>query len=106
MRKLLLLSLLFIPSLNFATVFGVVKGIVHDPQHRPIAKARVLLRSATSDWKTETTTSDAGQFLFLTIPLGDYEVTVESPGFAGRISTTTVTAGDAQDLHFQLAIAK
>ncbi len=106
MRKLLLFILLFIPSLNFASVFGVVKGIVHDPQHRPIAKARVLLKSATSDWKSETTTNDAGQFLFQTVPLGDYEVTVESPGFARRIATITVTAGDAQDLHFQLAIAK
>ena len=106
MRKLLLFILLFIPSLNFASVFGVVKGIVHDPQHRPIAKARVLLKCATSDWKRETTTNDAGQFLFQTVPLGDYEVTVESPGFARRIATITVTAGDAQDLHFQLAIAK
>jgi len=106
MRKLLLFILLFIPSLNFASVFGVVKGIVHDPQPRPIAKARVLLKSATSDWKRETTTNDAGQFLFQTVPLGDYEVTVESPGFARRIATITVTAGDAQDLHFQLAIAK
>src|SRR5438552_7317832 len=106
MRKLLLFILLFIPSLNFASVFGVVKGIVHDPQHRPIAKARVLLKSATSDWKSEVTTNDAGQFLVPTVPLGDYEVTVESPGFARSKSTITVTAGDAQELHFQLGIAK
>ena len=86
MRTLLLFISLFIPSLNFASVFGIVKGIIHDPQHRPIAKARVLLKSATSDWKSETTTNDAGQFLFQTIPLGDYEVTIESPGFARRIA--------------------
>ncbi|PYY16142.1 MAG: TonB-dependent receptor [Acidobacteria bacterium] len=106
MRTLLLFISLFIPILNFASVFGVVKGIVHDPQHRPIATALVVLKSATSDWKSETATNDAGQFLFQTIPLGDYEVTIESPGFARRIATITVTAGDAQDLHFQLAIAK
>ena len=106
MRKLLLFSLLFIPTLNFASVFGVVKGIVHDPQHRPIANASVVLKSATSDWKNDATTNQAGQFLFQTVPLGDYQVTVETPGFAQNISTITVTGGDTQDLHLQLAIAK
>lgn len=105
MRRLLLFILLFIPSLNFASVFGIVKGIVHDPQHRPVAGAQVVLKSATSDWKAKAATNDAGQFLFQTVPLGDYEVTVDSPGFANQTSSTTVTAGDAQDLHFQLAIA-
>jgi len=106
MRKLLLFILLFIPGLTFASVFGVVKGIVHDPQHRPIANASVVLKSATSDWKSDATTNQAGQFLFQTVPLGDYRVTVESPGFAHLLSSITVTAGDAQDVHMQLAIAK
>jgi outer membrane receptor protein involved in Fe transport len=106
MRKLLLLILLFIASRNFASVFGVVKGIVHDPQHRPIAGAHVVLKSATSDWKTTSETTDAGQFLFATVPLGDYEVRVNSPGFANGMMATTVTAGNTQDLHLQLAIAK
>lgn len=106
MRKLLLLILLFIASPNFASVFGVVKGIVHDPQHRPIAGAHVVLKSATSDWKTTSETTDAGTFLFATVPLGDYEVSVNSPGFANGMMATTVTAGNTQDLHLQLAIAK
>lgn len=106
MRTLLLFILLFIPSLNFASVFGVVKGIVHDPQHRPIAGARVVLKSATSDWTVKAAANDAGQFLFQTVPLGDYELTADAPGFAERRSTTTVTADNTQDLHLQLAIAK
>ena len=31
-----------------ATVFGSVKGIVHDPQHRPIDSAKVTLHAAHS----------------------------------------------------------
>ena len=73
MRTLLLFVSLLIPNLNFASIFGVVKGIVHDPQHRPIAGAQVAVKSATSDWKADAATNDAGQFLFQTVPLGDYE---------------------------------
>jgi len=104
-RRVLVLTLLLIPNLIFASVFGVVKGVVHDPQHRPIAGAQVLLKSSTSDWKAEATTSDAGQFQIQTVPLGDYSLTVSAPGFADQIMTTRVIAGNAEDLHFQLAIA-
>ena len=51
MRKILwLFPLLFLFSLKpaHATVFGEVQGIVHDPQHRPIAGATVVLKSANS----------------------------------------------------------
>ena len=37
-------------SLLHATIFGRIQGIVHDPQHRPIAGASVKLQAITSDW--------------------------------------------------------
>jgi hypothetical protein len=30
--------------------FGSVRGIIHDPQHRPIQGAMVMLKSRSSDW--------------------------------------------------------
>ena len=33
-----------------ATIVGNLRGIVHDPQHRPIEGARVTIHSRTSDW--------------------------------------------------------
>lgn len=105
MRKLAF-ALLLLPTVVFASIFGVVKGIVHDPQHRPIAGAHVVLKSATSDWKAETTTNDAGQFQFQTTPAGDYRVIVTAPGFAGQTLATSVSSGSAEDLHLQLAIAQ
>ncbi|HVH87098.1 MAG TPA: TonB-dependent receptor [Terriglobales bacterium] len=105
MRKLAF-ALLLLPTVVFASIFGVVKGIVHDPQHRPIAGAHVVLKSATSDWKAETTTNDAGQFQFQTAPAGDYRIIVTAPGFAGQMLATSVSAGSAEDLHLQLAIAR
>jgi outer membrane receptor protein involved in Fe transport len=98
--------LLLVPNLVFASIFGVVKGIVHDPQHRPIAGARVIVKAATSDWKEEVATGDDGQFQFSAVPLGDYQVSVSAPGFTSQTLATTVTSGNAGYLHFPLAIAK
>jgi len=91
--------------LLLASVFGTVKGVVHDPQHRPISGAHVYLKSATSDWKTELVTDDSGQFRLQTVPLGDYELTANATGFAAQTLPITVTADNSRDVHLQLAIA-
>jgi hypothetical protein len=88
-----------------ATIFGGVRGIVHDPQHRPVSGATVLLKSATSDWSQTTQTDADGEFAFAAVPLGDYEVTVSQSGFETAKQTLTVASGSSPILHFQLAIA-
>ena len=35
----------------FATIFGRVRGVAHDPDHRPVPDAHVSLRSASSEYK-------------------------------------------------------
>src|ERR1700733_602475 len=96
------LALLFAPQ-TYAS-FGKIQGIVHDPQHRPIAGATVALKATTSDY-TQTTQTDAdGQFEFSAVTVGDYTVTVSQPGFDGMVQTVTVTSGSAPILHFQLRL--
>ena len=58
-------------SLLHATIFGRVQGIVHDPQHRPVAAASVKLQ-ATSDWSQTAQTDENGDFSFTAVPVGDY----------------------------------
>ena len=43
-----------------ATVFGSVHGVVHDPTHRPIAGATVILKAANSDFALQATTDGLG----------------------------------------------
>lgn len=87
-----------------ATVFGTVRGIVHDPQHRPIASADVVLKAKDSDY-TKTAVSDAeGQFGFDAVPLGEYVVTASSSGFASTEQKVTVLSGTAPILHIGLAL--
>src|SRR6202050_3614324 len=88
-----------------ATIFGKIQGIVHDPQHRPIAGAAVKLEAITSSWSQTTQTDDNGEFLFTSVPAGDYKITVTQPKFDTTEQTVTVASNSSPILHFQLAIA-
>jgi hypothetical protein len=89
----------------FATIFGTVRGVVHDPQHRPVAGASVRIKSATSDWTQTVRTDQDGGFSFTTVPVGDYVVTITKVGFGDNQQTVTVASDSAPTLHFQLKIA-
>ena len=92
-------------SFLHATIFGKIQGVVHDPQHRPIAAASVVLKSSTSAWSQTTQTDQEGGFSFSAVPIGDYLVTVSQSGFESSEQTVTVTSGTAPVLHFQLKVA-
>ncbi len=85
MRKplfcLCLVVFLISGSLLHATIFGKIQGIVHDPQHRPVAGASVKLQAITSDWSQTTQADDNGEFSFTTVPVGDYKITVTQSNF-------------------------
>lgn len=89
----------------FAIVFGSVRGVVHDPQHRPIPGAAVTLKAQHADWGQTATTDDRGEFLFAAVPLGDYSVTVVIEGFETSQQTFTVVSDTSPVLHFQLQVA-
>ena len=88
-----------------ATVFGNVRGVVHDPQHHPIGNAQATLQARGSEYKLTGKTNADGEFYFDAVPLGDYTVTVEASGFAGEAQLLTVVSGSAPVLHYQLAVA-
>src|SRR3984885_1202871 len=90
---------------SFATIFGTVKGIVHDPQHRPIHGATITLKAKLSDWKQTATTNDDGEFVFNAVPIGDYSVTVSADGFQNAAQEIAVSSGSAPVLHFGLELA-
>jgi TonB dependent receptor/Carboxypeptidase regulatory-like domain/TonB-dependent Receptor Plug Domain len=92
-------------AVAFATIFGSVRGIIHDSQHRPMQSAHVTLKSQTSDW-TESQYSDSnGEFEFRSVPIGNYTVTVTQQGFQPVEQRLTVQSDTSPVLHFQLAIA-
>ena len=106
-RRVLYLQLLAaVLSANaYATVFGAVRGVVHDPQHRPLEGAMVMLRANASAWTKSTTSGAQGQFEFQAVPIGEYTVVVAAPGFRQVSGGVVVGAGSEPVLHLALAVA-
>jgi outer membrane cobalamin receptor len=89
----------------FATIFSIVKGVVHDPQHRPVPGALVTLKARLADW-TQTAMTDAeGTFQIGAVPVGDYIVSVALEGFSTAEQPITVVSDTAPVLHIQLELA-
>jgi len=106
MRHLVrLLAVIFLlDSVAFATIFGTVRGIVHDPQHRPIQGAHLTLRAQNSDWKQTQNSDGNGEFVFTSVPIGNYTVTVLSAGFQEASQGVIVQSDTSPVLHFQLSV--
>jgi hypothetical protein len=90
---------------TFGTVFGTVRGIVHDPQHRPVPGSEVVLKAQSSDYTQKTETDANGEFHFYAVPLGAYTITVTDASFAVQEQSLTVLSGTAPILHIELHIA-
>jgi outer membrane cobalamin receptor len=97
-------ALVLIPAMALATIFGAVKGVVHDPQHRPIQGATVTVKSTTSDWSKTATTDSNGEFSFSAVPIGEYSVSVASPEFTQKVQKVVVASGTEPVLHIALSI--
>src|SRR5467141_196207 len=104
-RLLAFAALLFLGPAAFANIYGGIRGVVHDPQHRPIQNTMVMLKAKSSDWAKNVTTDATGEFQFNAVPLGNHSVSVASQGFAQATNDVTVTSGSVPVIHFQLKLA-
>jgi outer membrane receptor protein involved in Fe transport len=108
MRKLTLLYLLSLflgPIAAHATIFSQVHGVVHDPQHRPIAGAHIELHAANSAYTQTALTAHDGSFTIPSVPLGDYILTISQSGFATTKQTLTLASDTAPILHIELQLS-
>src|SRR5271170_1115307 len=96
---------LFLSAAAFATIFGSVRGIVHDPQHRPVQGAHITLKAQHSDWTRSSDSDDNGEFSFTSVPVGDYAVTVSSKGFQQMQQDVIVQSDTSPVLHFAMVVA-
>ena len=107
MRQLgsLIAVFLLLHAMAFATIFGTVRGIVHDPQHRPIRGAHITLKAQNSDFTQSADSNSNGEFDFSSVPIGNYTVTVASNGFQEMRQDVILESDTSPVLHFQLAVA-
>ena len=96
---------ILISGIAHATIFGAVRGIVHDPQHRPVQGATVTLHAANSDLSMTSATDQNGEFTFNAVPLGDYSVAADATGFSEASQKVVVQSGTEPVLHLALNVA-
>ncbi|HEX6504277.1 MAG TPA: TonB-dependent receptor [Terriglobales bacterium] len=64
-----------------------VNGTVNDPSGALVAGAKVTLKNFNTNVARVMKTNKDGEYLFTSIPIGTYELTVEQPGFAKYVQT-------------------
>ena len=75
------LVLLFGGSLLGQGMFATLTGIVSDPSGAVVANAKVTLKDAVSGSLRDTVTNGDGYFVFVSVPVGTYNLSVEAPVF-------------------------
>ena len=100
-----LIFLVAIAAPLWGTIFATVRGIAHDPDHRPVPDAHVSLQAVSSDYKRTGKTDANGEFEYSAVPAGEYRITVTRDGFAPVEQSIQVASGSAPILHFQFHLA-
>src|SRR3989441_2925835 len=63
---------------------STLNGIVTDPQGAAVAGAKVTVTSKATGLTRDTVTGSEGQYVFANLPPGDYDIRIETQGFATR----------------------
>jgi hypothetical protein len=103
--RLIIVLLLASALPAFANVFATVRGVVHDPQHRPIGNATIALADPESDFSLRTTSDSEGTFVLPQAPIGVYRVEIVAYGFATVTLPLTLVSGTNPILHIALSVA-
>ena len=104
MKRVLVCLCAFVAVQSWAAVLAPVRGVVHDPDHRPVPNAKVLLKAADSEYSQQLTTNEEGVFQSAPVPVGNYTVTVSIDAFAPARQLIVVSPGTVPVLHFQLLL--
>jgi len=84
---------------------GGVTGVVTDPQGGVVAGAEVALTNLADNSKRTTTTNDSGRYVFASVGVGNYDLTVTKTGFkTHRAASQKVSVGTQLALDVQLEV--
>jgi hypothetical protein len=98
MLKILLLTLATAAASLAQTTLGTLTGRVTDPTDAAIVSAKVRATHTGTRLEFATTTTESGNFVLQQLPVGDYELTIEAPGFR-KVIRKGLTINVAQTLN-------
>jgi Carboxypeptidase regulatory-like domain len=86
---------------------GTVLGTVSDPSGAAVAEAPVTLRNRATNSSTTQNTNSAGQYTFVNVVPGDYEISVKQPGFrAVNVPHVTVDVAKSYTVDLKLEVGQ
>ncbi|MGC1087952.1 MAG: carboxypeptidase-like regulatory domain-containing protein, partial [Candidatus Acidiferrum sp.] len=111
-RSLLVIGVLlclfaFVPSGLFAqsSSTGTVAGTVTDPSGAAVAAATVTLTDKSTNIPRTVSTNENGRYLFVDIPAGTYDLSINKPGFrVSKLSSQVVNVNTAVTLNVTLEV--
>jgi len=87
------LALAFCRAVPFAgaqSTGGRIRGTVMDPSGAAIAAAKITLINEATQATRDTQAGAEGEYIFLEVPVGSYEVNAQSPGFKKYVRRSVV----------------
>lgn len=99
-----IVTLLFLASSAWATIFGTVRGTARDVQGHPVAGAVVTLQSKTSQWSRAVKTDASGAFSFVAVPIGSYTLKANVAGLAPVERQLVLNSGAVLDVPVELSL--
>ena len=101
----LILSNLSQPARGQAATSGTVIETVTDPSGAAVLDAAVVLRNKSTNSQATQNTNGAGQYTFVNVVPGEYQVTVKKDGFrTSDVATLTVDVAKSYSLDFKLEL--
>src|SRR5436190_9388027 len=95
------------PALAQLRIVGSISGTVQDPTGAVVPNARVVLKDQKTGLTKESTTTEAGTFLFPDLASGSYQVTVSLAGFKTElIPSVSVSTSKTTDVRVTLEVGQ
>ena len=85
-----------------ATASGTIQGTVKDTSGGVVPGAQVVAKNKATDLTRTTTTSDAGDYRFELLPVGNYTVTITKTGFATLVQNIEILVGQTATVNAEL----
>ena len=70
-------------AISWASVTGSISGVVKDPNGRVVADSEITVRETNTGLVRHAHSDRGGYYTFPVLPVGRYEVDVQTPGFRG-----------------------
>ena len=107
MRRFILCLFLAVLAASARAQFdtATVLGTVTDPSGAVVARGNVVLHNMATAVEQTAVTDDRGEYRFVDVSIGSYELKVTAQGFQGAAATFELTVGARQRVDVQLKVA-